>query len=139
MNIQDLIDSLKSHREAIDGEAIQKMDFDQLEKDLSQSVQALSSLDKTEELCQKLLSDFKSQIKRMSLVVSRVKGDSSSCSLVERLLESPDLSFDDLLFLREKVKEEFNHSFPSLPRSRVLIERGGSNFAISEFKTGVKT
>jgi hypothetical protein len=139
MNIQDLIDSLKSHRDAIDGEAIQKMDFDQLEKDLSQSVQALSSFDKTEELCQRLLADFKSQIKRMSLAVSRAKGDPSSCSLVERLLESPDLSFDDLLFLREKVKEEFNHSFPSSPRSRVMIERSGSNFTISEFKTGVKT
>ncbi len=139
MNIQDLIESLKSHRDAIDGETVQKMDFDQLEKDLSQSVLALSSLGEKEELCQKLLSDFKSQIKRMTLAVSRARGDLSSCGLVERLLESPDLSFEDLIFLREKVKEEFNRSFPSSPQSRVMIEGGGSNFTISEFKAGVKT
>lgn len=139
MNIQNLIESLKEHRNAIGDEMVQKIDFDQLEKDLKEATIALSSLEGKEKLCEKLLSEFKSEIKKMTLAVSRVKGELNSCGLVEKLLSSPDLSIEDLLFLREKVKEEFNQSFPASPQSRVMVDHGESNFRISEFKTGVKT
>ncbi|MCK4385863.1 MAG: hypothetical protein KAW52_06330 [candidate division Zixibacteria bacterium] len=139
MNIQNLIESLKEHRNAVGDEMIQKMDFDQLEKDLNEAVCALSTLDRKEKLCEKLLYDFKSEIKKMTLAVSRVKGELNSCGLVEKLLSSPDLSFEDLIFLREKVKEEFNQSFSSSPHFRVMVDHGESNFRISEFKTGMKT
>ncbi len=139
MNIQNLIESLKQHRDAIGDETIQKMDFDQLEKNLSEAVCTLSSLDEKEKLSEKLFCEFKSEIKKMALAVSRVKGNLSSCGLVEKLLSSPDLGFEDLLFLRERVKEEFNQSFPSSPQSRVIVDHGESNFRISEFKTGGKT
>ncbi len=139
MNIQNLIESLNQHQDAIGDEMVQKIDFDQLEKDLSAAVCALSSMEEKEKLSEKLLSEFKSEIKRMALAVSRAKGDLDSCGLVEKLLSSPDLSFEDLLFLREKVKEEFNQSFPATPQSRVMVDHGESNFQISEFKTGVKT
>jgi len=139
MNIQNLIESLKEHRNAIGDEMVQKIDFDQLEKDLKEATIALSSLEGKEKLCEKLLSEFKSEIKKMTLAVSRVKGELNSCGLVEKLLSSPDLSFEDLLFLREKVKEEFNLSFPSTPQSKVMINLTEPNSKISEFKTGVKT
>jgi len=139
MNIQNLIESLKEHRNAIGDEMVQKIDFDQLEKDLKEATIALSSLEGKEKLCEKLLSEFKSEIKKMTLAVSRVKGELNSYGLVEKLLSSPDLSIEDLLFLREKVKEEFNQSFPASPQSRVMVDHGESNFRISEFKTGVKT
>lgn len=138
MEIINLIESLKEHREAITDAKIHKMDFDQLEKDLSDAVSALSSLDKKERLGEALLSDFKSEIKRMALAVLRAKGDSDSCGLVEKLLLSPDLSFEDLHFLREKVREEFNQSFPSSPQCKIMTKLTQSDFKISEFKTGVE-
>ncbi len=138
MNIQNLIESLKEHRNAIGDEMIQKMDFDQLEKDLSKAACALGSLSEKERFCEKLFCEFKSEIKKMALAVSRVKGELNSCGLVEKLLSSPNLSFEDLIFLREKVKEEFNQSFTSSPQFRVMVDHGESNFRISEFKTGVK-
>jgi len=139
MDIQNLIESLNQHRNAIGEEMIQKLDFDQLEKDLNQAAGALTSLSEKGKFCEKLFCEFKSEIKKMALAVSRVKGELSSCGLVEKLLSSPELSFEDLLFLREKVKEEFNQSFSSSPQLRVMIDQGGSDFRISEFKTGVKT
>lgn len=138
MEIENLIRSLKKHGEAIQDETIQKIDFDQLEKDLSEAASALGSLEKKDKLCEALLSDFKAEIKRMALAVSRAKGDLSSCGLVERLLLSPDLSFEELLFLREKVREEFNQSFPNSPRSKVMVDLVEPNFKIAEFKTGVE-
>jgi hypothetical protein len=139
MDIQNLIQSLKDHQNAISDETVHKMDFDQLEKDLNQTTCALSSLSEKEKLCERLLGDFKSEIKRTALAVSRAKGDLSSSSLVEKLLSSPDLGFEDLLFLREKVKEEFNQSFPSAPQYRVMASLPEPNFRSSEFKTGAKT
>ncbi|MGB7062045.1 MAG: hypothetical protein WBF13_06790 [Candidatus Zixiibacteriota bacterium] len=138
MNVQELIECLKGHKDAINGEMIQKIDFDQLQKDLSEATRVLSSLGEKEKLCEKLLSDFKSQVKKMALAVSRARGTLSSCGLVEKLLSSPNLSFEDILFLREKVKEEFNQSFPASSQSKVVVDHGQDNFSISEFKTGVR-
>jgi hypothetical protein len=137
MNVQELIESLKGHKDAISDEMIQRIDFDSLEKALSETTRVLGTLGEKEQLCEKLLSDFKSEVKKMALAVSRAKGTLSSCGLVEKLLSSPDLSFEDLLFLREKVKEEFNQSFPASPQLRVAVHSGQSSFSISEFKTGV--
>jgi hypothetical protein len=138
MNVQELIESLKRHKTAINGETIQKIDFDQLEKDLGEAAFVLACLGEKEGLCEKLLLDFKSEIKKMSLAVSRAKGDLSSCGLVDKLLSSPGLSFEDLLFLKKKVREEFNQSFPSSPQSKVVVDPGHVNTSVSEFKTGVR-
>ena len=138
MNVHELIESLKGHKDAISGEMIQKIDFDQLEKDLTEAARVLASRGEKEQLCESLLSDFKSEVKKMALAVSRAKGNVSSCGLVDKLLSSPDLSFEDLLFLRKKVREEFNQSFPPSPQSKVFIDPGDANTSISEFKTGVR-
>ena len=87
----------------------------------------------------KKVDDFKAEIKRMTLALSRAKGDMGSAGLVEKLLSSPDMSFDDLRFLREKVREDFNLIFPSSPQSRVVASLTKSNFRAGEFKTGVGT
>lgn len=148
MKIQNLIDALKEHIECLDGEKMEKIDFDQMQKDLKNSAEALSSLQRKEELCDKLLSDFKSEIKRMSLALSRVKGDWNPAlkmqtshlrdGLVERLLSSENLGFEELILLREKVREEFNKCFPTKPQARIVDNLNFGEFKISEFKTGVK-
>ena len=75
----------------------------------------------------------------MSLAVSRAKGDLSSCGLVDKLLSSPDVSFEDLLFLKRKIREEFNQSFPPSPQSKVVVGPGRVDTGFSEFKTGFET
>jgi len=138
MNIQNLVEALKEHTGCLNGEKIEKIDFDQMQKDLRNSIEALISLQKKEEFCEKLLSDFKSEIKRMSLAISRAKGGLNTSGMVERLLSSENLSFDELVFLREKVREDFNKSFPTKPQAKVVDNRGFGWFKTSEFKAGVK-
>ncbi len=138
MDIQNLIEALKEHIGHLDGEKIEKIDFDRMQEDLKNSMDALSSLQRKEELCDKLLFDFKSEIKRMSLAMSRAQGDLSTSGMVERLLSSEDLDFDELILLREKVREDFNKSFPSRPQAKVIDKSGFGGFKISEFKAGVR-
>ena len=138
MQTQKLIDALKEHLGCLDDEKIEKIDFDQMQKDLKTVVEALIWLHRKEELCEKLLSDFKSEIKKMSLALSRANHDLNTSTLVERLLSSENLNFDDLIFLREKVREDFNKSFPTKPQARVVDNLGFAGFKISEFKAGGK-
>lgn len=136
MQTQKLIDVLKEHVACLDSENIEKIDFDRLQEDLKTSIEALIFLQKKGELCDKLLSDFKSDIKRMSLSISRAKGDLNSRGLVERLLSSENLSFEELILMREKVREDFNQSFPTKPQAKVVDTPGFGSFKINEFKAG---
>jgi multidrug resistance efflux pump len=96
MNNEKLIESLEKHRLAIQDETIAKLDFDQLEKDLKEAASALNLLEKKEKLCDQLTEDFKAEIKRMALTLSRIKGNLGSTGLVEKLLTSTDLSYEIL-------------------------------------------
>jgi hypothetical protein len=138
METQELIDALKHQREAIGSEAIHQLDFDKLDEDLADAASALGKLDQTEKLCQGLLLDFKGEIKRMALAISRAKGETGSCGLVEKLISSADISLDDLLFLREKVREEFNRCFPLPPQSKVTGRKSEPRKKVAEFKTGTE-
>ena len=138
MQTQELIEALKEHQKCLDAENIEKINFDQLQEDLKTSASALIFLQKKEELCDQLLSDFKSEIKRMSLSISRAKGDLNNCGLVEKLLSSENLNFDELILLREKIKEDFNKTFPAKPQAKVVNTLGYRGFKSSEFKAGVK-
>ena len=139
MNNEKLIESLENHRLSIQDETIAKLDFDRLERDLKEAASVLNILERKEKLCDQLTDDFKSEIKRMALTLSRAKGNLGSTGLVEKLLSSPDLSYDDLKFLRDKVREEFNQSFPASPHHKVVAEQSEPNFKMGEFKTGVGT
>ena len=138
MQRQELIDALKEHIKRLDGEKIEKIDFDQMQEDLRASTEALLSLQRKEELCDQLLRDFKSEIKRMSLAVSRAQGDLNTSGMLERLLSSESLSFDELVLLRQKVREDFNRSFPTKPQAKMVDNFGFGGFKASEFKAGVK-
>lgn len=139
MEIPKLIEALNHQRQAIASEAIHQLDFDKLDKDLAEAASVLNKLDRTEKLCQGLLLDFKGEIKRMVLAISRVKGETGSCGLAEKLASSANISLDDLLFLREKVREEFNRCFPLLPQSKVTNRTLKPRTRVAEFKTGQKT
>ncbi len=138
MEIQNLIKNLEEYKRSLQDESIELIDFDQLQVDLDKAALALSSLYAKERICERLEAEFKSEIKRLAKAICHVKGDSTSWSLVERLLLSPDLSADELLLLREEIKEEFNRCFHSTPRSKVMVDLTAPNFRISEFKTGGK-
>jgi hypothetical protein len=138
METQKLIDALNLQRQAIGNEAIHQLDFDKLEKDLSDAASALGKLDRTEKLYQGLLLDFKREIRRMALAVSRTKGEIGSCSLVEKFISSADINLDDLFFLREKVREEFNRCFPLPPQSKVTGRTSEPRKKVAEFKTGTE-
>jgi len=138
MQTQKLVEALKEHVTCLDAEKIEKIDFDQMQEDLKNSIEALISLQRNKRLCEKLLADFKSEIKKMSLAISRAKGDVNASGLVERFLSSEDLSFEELVLLRDKVREDFNKSFPSRTQAKVVDSLEFGELKISEFKAGVK-
>jgi len=138
MQTQKLVEALKEHVTCLDAEKIEKIDFDQMQEDLKNSIEAMISLQKNKRLCEKLLADFKSEIKKMSLAISRAKGDVNASGLVERFLSSEDLSFEELALLRDKVREDFNKSFPSKTQAKVVDSLEFGELKICEFKAGVK-
>jgi len=137
MEIQKLIDALNQQRQAITGEAVHQMDFDQLQSDLAEAARMLIGLGERDKLCERLLADFKSDIARMALAVSRAKGEAGTGELVEKLISSPDTGLDDLFHLRKMVREQFNHCFPVAPQSKLSGRLASSRAKVSEFKTGV--
>jgi hypothetical protein len=138
MKTTKLVENLGRHVETIRNEAIEMIDFDSLIKDLENTAEALLDLELKSKLSGKFLADTKSEIRRMSLAVSRAKGDASGLDLTERLLQSEGLDYDDLILLKDQVKAEFNRTFPGKPVHRV-VERGRSSGSrILEFKVGTK-
>ena len=136
MKTDELIKKLKTHIESIGGEKIELLDFDSLRDDLKNAANIILNLDEKGKLCNKLLADIKSEIKRMSLAVSRAKGDASSLSLTERLLNSEDLNYEDLVLLKGQVKAEFDRTFPGKPIHKMMEKGTSSDFKVGEFKIG---
>lgn len=138
MNTSKLVENLGRHVEMIRNEAIEMIDFDSLIKDLKNAAEALLDLDLKSKLSEKFLADTKSEIRRMSLAVSRAKGDPSGLDLTERLLQSEGLDYDDLVLLKDQVKAEFNKTFPGKPIHRVVESGRSSGSKVLEFKVGTK-
>jgi len=136
MEIQKLIGALNRQREAIAGDAVHEMDFDELQSDLAEAARVLGGLSENGRLCERLLADLKSEITRMALAVSRAKGEAGTGDLVEKLVSSPETGLDDLFHLRRMVREQFNHCFPILPQSKMTNRTGGQRAKVLEFKTG---
>jgi hypothetical protein len=138
MKRQELAKKLKENVALLKEERIEKIDFDELLKDLIEASETLINLAKKEELGNKLLSDFKSEIRRMALALSKSIGDKSNLDLVENLLSSENLSFEDLALLKRQVKSEFDKAFPSKPLSRIAEKMQAGKIRIEEFRTTVK-
>ena len=136
MKTDELVSNLRAHIEGIGDEKIELLDFDSLRDDLKKAAGLLLKLDEKGKLCDKLLDGIKSDIKRMSLAVSRAKGDASSLSLTERLLNSEDLDYEDLVLLKNQVEAEFNRTFPGKPIHKMMEKSTSSDFKVGEFKTG---
>jgi hypothetical protein len=136
MKVDELVENLRTHLEAINDEKIELINFDSLKDDLKHAAEVLLNLDQKRKLCDKLLVDTKSEIKRMSLAISRAKNDTSTLSLTDRLLDAEELDYGDLILLKRQVKAEFDRTFPGRPVHK-LIEKGQSfDFKIGEFKIG---
>jgi len=138
MRTSQLAENLAKHVHTISSEEMEMIDFDSLVGDLKDAAQALLDLGRKAELCDKFLDDAKSEIKRMSLAVSRAKGDASALDLTERLLESEGFDYDDLALLRRQVKAEFDRTFPGKPIHQVMENAEGFGSRVGEFKIGLK-
>ena len=138
MKTSQLLENLGKHAQSIKSEEIETVDFDSLAGDLKSAAQALSDLGRKAELCDKFMDEARSEIKRMSLAVSRAKGDASALDLTERLLESEGLDYDDLALLRRQVRAEFDRTFPGKPIHQVMETGEGFRLRASEFKIGLK-
>ncbi len=136
METDDLVNNLRAHIESISDEKIELLDFDSLRDDLKNATGLLLNLDQKGKLCDKLLDGIRSEIKKMSLAVSRAKGDASSLSLTERLLKSEDLDYEDLALLKQQVGAEFDRTFPGKPIHKIMEKGNSSDFKVGDFKTG---
>lgn len=138
MKTDELINNLRTHIEAINDEKIESIDFDSLTDDLKNTAQIILALNEKAKLCDKLLADVRSEIKRMSLAVSRARGDTPALSLTERWLNSEDLDYEDLVMLKRQVKAEFDRTFPGKPIHNMMEKGSSCDFKVGDFKTGEK-
>ena len=136
MKTDELVNNLKTHIESLNDEKIELLDFDSLREDLNNAAGFLLNLDQKGRLCDKLLDSIRSEIKRMSLAVSRAKGDASSLSLTERLLNSEGLNYEDLALLKQQVEAEFDRTFPGKPIHKIMEKGNSCDFKVGDFKTG---
>lgn len=132
----ELANRLKGYAELLSDESVEKIEFDSLIENLKKAATDLVQFEKTKKLCEKLLCDFKSELKRLANFLSFAKGDSSTLTLVENLLSSENLDFDDLILLRKKLKAEFDSVFPSRPLSKIVGKKDIFESKIGEFRVG---
>ena len=83
-----------------------------------------------------LQEEYESDIVKMSKAISACKGNQSLSALVERLVSSGNLNFEDLKNLKKQVQEEFNQVFQREPRSRIMQQSDVDVKKIREFKLG---
>ena len=118
MEILKLIENLKGQAERIKESRIEEIDFDGLEENLKTASEMLKKMKGKEETAENILDDFKTEIKRIALSLSRLKGDNSNLELIEKYLSNPDLDYDELCLLKTKLKAEFDKNFPNAPLSK---------------------
>ena len=118
MEILKLIENLKGQAERIKESRIEEIDFDRLEENLKTASEMLKMMKGKEETAENILDDFKTEIKRIALSLSRLKGDNSNLELVEKSLSNPNLAYEELYLLKTKLKSEFDKNFSSTPLSK---------------------
>ena len=118
MEILKLIENLKGQAERIKESRIEEIDFDRLEENIKTASEMLKKMKGKEETAENILDDFKAEIKRIALSLSRLKGDNSTLELIEKYLSNPNLAYEELYLLKTKLKSEFDKNFSSTPRSK---------------------
>ena len=138
MNVSELAKALKNHALLMDQEKTTQINFDELQKDLRQASEVLTKLEEKSNLGEKLLGDFKAEIKRMSLTLSRVKDDPHLFELTQKFVDSDNMRFEDLILLRKQIRSEFDKAFPSKPQAKIMKILPSFNYKIKEFKAGAR-
>jgi hypothetical protein len=118
MEILVLIQNLKEQAERIKESRFEEIDFDRLEQNLNLASEMLRKMKEKDKTAENILDDFKTEIKRIALSLSRLKGDNSNLELTEKYLSDPDLDYDELYLLKTKLKSEFDKNFPNAPLSK---------------------
>jgi hypothetical protein len=118
MEILMLIQNLKEQAERINESRIEEIDFDGLEQNLNLASERLRKMKGKEETAEKIMDDFKAEIKRIALSLSRLKGENSDLELTEKYLSDPDLDYEELCLLKTKLKTEFDNNLPTAPLSK---------------------
>lgn len=95
--------------------------------------QSLKILKVRAELGEKLLEALKTEIRKMALAISRAKQDHSFFEWTQKLLEKLPEDGDEILTLRERLKEVFNQTFTSQPDLWVT-NQSNSNMELKDFK-----
>jgi DNA repair exonuclease SbcCD ATPase subunit len=137
MEISELIRNLTEDAEKIKQEKIEELDFDRLEENLNSASEILKKLKGKERTSEKILEDYKSEIKRLALSLSRLKGENANLELIEKYLREENLSYEELSLLRKQLKSEFDKNFPTSPVSKTFYpfsEVKRAKDKITEFK-----
>ena len=114
--IKDLAGKLENCQLCLEEERFEDIDFDELKSILKNACETLVYLEEKKDLCNKLLLDFKGEMMKMSLAISKAKGEGNiSSSLTEKFILS-DLSFEEMVGLRKHLKDELNRNFHTSPK-----------------------
>jgi hypothetical protein len=118
MEIEELTEELKRDSQRLKEEKIELIDFDRLEVNLKIASEKLKKMKDKEEVAEKILKDFKGEIKRMAVSLSRLKGENGSCELIGKYLSNQNVGYEELCLLKRRLESEFNESFPNSPISK---------------------
>lgn len=118
MEVEELVENLKRDAQRLKEEKIELIDFDGLEGNLIAASEKLKRMREKEEVAEKILKDFKREIKMMADSLSRLKGEDSSSELIGKYLSNQNTGYEELCLLKKRLESEFNESFPNAPLSK---------------------
>lgn len=131
---KDIEERLGDYSQLLKVESLELIDFDALISDLEIAKQALAELRDKDSMLERVTADVKGEVRRMLLAIAKVKGETASTSMVAGLLDSPDLSYEELRLLKKEVVSEFNRCLPNRPLSQQESPAETDYLTVSEFK-----
>ena len=131
---KDIAERLGDYTKLLKAESLDLIDFDLLISDLEMAKEALVELQEKSSLVEKVTEDAKDEVRRMLSAIRRVKGETTSASMITKLLDSPNLSYEDLKSLKKEVTSEFNRRLPNRPGSHQEKSTADDYLTTSEFK-----
>jgi hypothetical protein len=131
---KDIAEKLGEYSQLLKEESLDLIDFDILISDLETARGALAELRDKDSMLERMTADVRGEVRRMLLAIAKVKGETASTSMVAGLLESPDLSYEELRLLKKEVVSEFNRCLPNRPLSQQESPAETDYLTVSEFK-----
>lgn len=131
---KDIEERLGDYSQLLKVESLELIDFDVLISDLETAREALAGLRDKDSMLERMTADVRGEVRRMLLGIAKVKGETASTSMVAGLLDSPDLSYEELRLLKKEVVSEFNRCLPNRPLSQQESPAETDYLTVSEFK-----